>query len=51
VSPAFFSEPNSSKLAKVCNEGFLFNNGEKYLEVVCDINGVWSLPDGKQIPK
>ena len=47
-----FAEPNDKKVLKVCNEGFMLNNGEKFLEVVCDVvKGVWSLPDGKEIPK
>ena len=48
---SILSDPKSDKLVKVCNEGFLLNNGERILEVACDVNGEWSLPDGKEIPK
>ena len=39
------------KWLKMCNEGYKFDSGESFVEIVCSSNHEWSLRDGSPVPR
>ena len=39
------------KWLKICNEGYKYDSGESFVEIVCSSNHEWSLQDGSTVPR
>ena len=39
------------KWLKICNEGYKYDSGENFVEIVCSSNHEWSLQDGTPVPR
>ena len=44
---------NESKLKwlKICKEGYKYDNGESFVEVICTSNYEWTIGDGAPVPR
>ena len=39
------------KILKICREGYKFDNGGGFVEVICSSNHEWMLRDGSPVPR
>ena len=47
----YYEPESTTKWLKICNEGYRFDNGERFVELTCSSNQEWILADGSPIPR
>ena len=47
----YYEAESTMKWLKICNEGYKFDNGERFVELTCMSNHEWTVTDRSPIPR